>query len=150
MSLAAAQLIKDTRNIDAVAHTAGESWMLRFEKNDVRSRELPVCHDLRGVSTSLIEAGGLQNAPKDAALFRAVARRTGRLIAPHLRLASGVFYISDGAFPDRALSGGSPDHIYGLAVRSKRRGAQIQTSQNPVSGEFACFLVGRAVINSYT
>jgi integrase/recombinase XerD len=63
-------------------YDAGDhQWMLRFEEKGGKSREIPVRHDLQQMITAYIEAAGLQQAPKDAPLFRAAIAKTGQLAA---------------------------------------------------------------------
>ena len=45
--------------------------MLRFIENGSKSRDTPLRHDLQPMIAAYIEAAGLQQAPKDAPLFRA-------------------------------------------------------------------------------
>jgi site-specific recombinase XerD len=62
-------------------YDSGDQWMLRFEEKGGKSREIPVRHDLQQMIAAYIEAAGLQQAPKDAPLFRAALGKTGRLAA---------------------------------------------------------------------
>jgi len=60
-------------------YDAGDQWMLRFEEKGGKSREIPSRHDLQQYINAYIEAAALQNAQKDAPLFRAALARTGKL-----------------------------------------------------------------------
>lgn len=60
-------------------YDAGDQWMLRFQEKNGKSREIPVRHDLREIIAAYIECAGLQDASKDAPLFRAAIRKTGTL-----------------------------------------------------------------------
>lgn len=60
-------------------YDAGDQWMLRFQEKNGKSREIPVRHDLREIIAGYIDRAGLSGAPKDAPLFRAAIRKTGRL-----------------------------------------------------------------------
>lgn len=57
----------------------GTQWVLRFEEKRGKSREIPVRHDLQEMIAAYIAAAGLQDAPRDAPLFRAAIGRTGQL-----------------------------------------------------------------------
>ena len=54
---------------------AGDQWMLHFDEKGGKSREISARHDLEQMIAAYIEAAGLQNAPKDAPLFRAAHPR---------------------------------------------------------------------------
>ncbi|MGH7089916.1 MAG: tyrosine-type recombinase/integrase [Stellaceae bacterium] len=60
-------------------YDTGDQWMLRFQEKGGKSREIPVRHDLREIIAAYIERAGLAQGPKDAPLFRAAIRKTGRL-----------------------------------------------------------------------
>jgi len=60
-------------------YDAGDQWTLRFEEKGGKAREIPVRHDLQQMIAAYIEAAGLENAAKDAPLFRAAIGRTGKL-----------------------------------------------------------------------
>jgi integrase/recombinase XerD len=60
-------------------YDAGDQWMLRFQEKNGKSREIPVRHDLREIIADYIQQAGLEGEPKDAPLFRAAIRKTGRL-----------------------------------------------------------------------
>lgn len=58
---------------------AGDQQMLHFDEKGGKSREIPVRHDLEKMIVEYIDAAGIQNAPKDAPLFRTALRKTGQL-----------------------------------------------------------------------
>ena len=58
---------------------AGEQWMLHFEEKGGKSREIPVRHDLEQILFEYIDVANLQQAPKDAPVFRTGIRKTGKL-----------------------------------------------------------------------
>ena len=60
-------------------YDVGDQWMLRFQEKNGKSREIPVRHDLREIIAAYIDRAGFAGAPKDAPLFRAAIRKTGRL-----------------------------------------------------------------------
>ena len=69
-------------------YDAGDQWMLRFEEKGGKAREIPVRHDLQQSIAAYIAAAGLEEAPKDAPLFRAAIGRTGQL-------ASSAIHVND-------------------------------------------------------
>lgn len=69
-------------------YDTGDQWMLRFEEKGGKAREIPVRHDLQQSIAAYIAAAGLEEAPKDAPLFRAAIGRTGQL-------ASSAIHVND-------------------------------------------------------
>jgi site-specific recombinase XerD len=57
----------------------GDQWILRFEEKGGKSREIPVRHDLQQMIAAYIEAAGLEQASKDAPLFRAAVGKSSKL-----------------------------------------------------------------------
>jgi site-specific recombinase XerC len=51
--------------------------MLRFIEKGGKAREVPVRHDLQQIVAAYIDAAGLEQAPKDAPLFRGAIGSSG-------------------------------------------------------------------------
>ena len=57
-------------------YQAGEQWMLRFDEKRRRSREIPVRYDLTNYLRDYLDVAKLEDAPKNARLFRTATGKT--------------------------------------------------------------------------
>lgn len=57
----------------------GNQWTLRFSEKRGKSREIPLRHDLQGMVLAYLEAAGLLDAGKEAALFPSAIGKTSQL-----------------------------------------------------------------------
>jgi integrase/recombinase XerD len=97
-------------------YDAGDhQWMLRFEEKGGKSREIPVRHDLQQIIAAYMKAADIEDAPKDAPLFRAAISKTGRLAATAIHVNDICRMmkrrLTDASLPDRL----SP-HSFRVAV----------------------------------
>jgi integrase/recombinase XerD len=66
-------------------YDVGDQWMLRFEEKGGKHGEIPVRDDLQQYIAAYF-AAGLQNARKDAPMFRAAIGRTGKLASAPIQV----------------------------------------------------------------
>ena len=96
-------------------YDSGEQWMLRFTEKGGKAREIPVRHDLRGMIAAYLEAAGLDNAAKDAPLFRAAIGRTGRLASTAIHV-NDICRMMKRRLADASLPSRLSPHSFRVAV----------------------------------
>jgi integrase/recombinase XerD len=62
----------------------GQQYVLRFQERGGKSREIPVRHDLEGITLAYVEAAAIAGEAKDTPLFRASNGRKRTLAAKPL------------------------------------------------------------------
>lgn len=96
-------------------YDVGDQWMLRFTEKGGKSREIPARHDLQQMVAAYIEAAGLQNAPKDAPLFRAAPGNTGKLAATAIHV-NDICRMMKRRLRDASLPSRLSPHSFRVAV----------------------------------
>jgi integrase/recombinase XerD len=96
-------------------YDGGGQWMLRFSEKGGKSREIPVRHDLQQIIAAYIEAAGLQQAPKNAPLFRAARGNSGRLAATAIHV-NDVCRMMKRRLKEAALPARLSPHSFRVAV----------------------------------
>jgi site-specific recombinase XerD len=81
------------------------------DERNAKSREIPVRHDLEQMIAAYIDAAKIRTAPKDAPLFRAAIRKTGKLSTNAIHV-NDICKMMKRRLKDAGLSGRLSPHSF--------------------------------------